>query len=104
MTQRTLCDLLHSSLELLSAQTSADVGFGELEHQGSILKMKSSSTGNSHSSAGRRLNTLDTASAQLVSRKLKQLTSMFCVFEYYCTVHIDVHAVCQCELKILLMV
>jgi len=34
-----------------------------------------------HGSAGHRLDTLDTESAQLASRKLKQLTSKFYICE-----------------------
>ena len=70
-TQRTLCSLLRPSLELLSVQTSANRCLGELEYTG-----HTSFTVKNNGSVGYRLDTLDAASAQSASCKLKQLTSM----------------------------
>jgi len=60
--------------------TSVDTGLGEM--------MKKNLNGKSglavkNDSVRHRLDTLDTASANLASSQLKQLTSMFCIYKCY---------------------
>jgi len=78
-TQRTLCDLLRPSLEILSVRTSANTCVGDLKHDGHRMTKKNmiAKPSLSVNSVGHRLDALDTESAQLASRKLKLLTSMF---------------------------
>jgi len=72
--QRTLCNLLRPSLELLSVSTLVDTGHGEMTKKNLIRKPGVSVI--SLKSAGHRMDALDTASATRASSQLKQLTSM----------------------------
>jgi len=80
--QRTFCGLLRPSLELLSVQTSADLGFGEIQHTDRMSKRSLNlKQGASDEFAGHTLDTVDAAAAQAALCKLKQLTSMFAICE-----------------------
>jgi len=79
--QRTLCNLLLPSLELLSVGTSVDTGLGEVMNKN--LNGQPGVTVKNHESAKRRLGALETVSTKLVSSQLKQLTSTICICECY---------------------
>jgi len=102
-TQRTLCDLLRPSLEILSVQTSSDTGLGELQCPGHATTDKNVNA-KRNVTVVYSSSTVDNASAQAASRKLKQLSSMLCVLEYYSTARIRLELLICSWKKLLLCV
>jgi len=80
-TNRTLCNLLRPSLDLLSIHTPVDTGTGELEYPDHVPNKNFNAKPNvfvkDRGSSGHKLDTMDSASAELASHKLKQLSSRF---------------------------